>query len=130
VYRHKKAGTGVGARARNVALDNGRLPQHLLFVEQLNKNRAVGTIDIVVCNNGELHYECFWGQASNNSNWLGIFGLDIYEWKDLGKTSLDPMKGCVGFYQHLSPNPPSNATRAALIVAQSSNSEPPNPFGS
>jgi hypothetical protein len=114
----------------NVALDTGRLRQHLLFVEQLKRNRAAGTIDSVVCNNGKLRYECFWGQASNNSNWLCIFGLDIYHWKDLGKTSLGAMKGCVGFYQHLSPSPPGNATRSSQIVAQSSNSEPLDPFGS
>jgi hypothetical protein len=50
-----------------VALDQGRMRQHLLFAEQIKRNRAVGSTDTVVCNNGKLRYECFWGQATHHS---------------------------------------------------------------
>jgi hypothetical protein len=27
-----------------------------------------------------------------------VFALDIYDWKDLGRTSVLPARGCAGFY--------------------------------
>jgi hypothetical protein len=110
-----------------VKLDNGR-KQHLLFVEKLKTNRAFGNIDRLVSNNGKLVYECVWEQATNG-NWICMFALDIYDWKDLGRRSTGVAKGCVGFYQHLAAIPPTVASVATALVAASTNLEPLDPFG-
>jgi hypothetical protein len=41
------------------------------------------------------------------------FALDIYDWKDLGRTSVLPARGCAGFYITPTHAVPANATRAA-----------------
>jgi hypothetical protein len=112
-----------------VGVDSGRIQQHRLFVETIKHNRALGVIDQIVANNGKLRYECVWQQASNNRNWLCIFGFDIYNWADLGRTALAPQKGCVGFYQYLLSDAPAIATRATIVRSTSTNAEPLDPFG-
>jgi hypothetical protein len=36
--------------------------------------------------------------ADNSGPWMCVFALDIYDWKDLGRTSVLPARGCAGFY--------------------------------
>jgi hypothetical protein len=111
-----------------VGLDRGIMKQHRLFVEVLKESRELGKIDCVVANNGKFRYECVWEQATNK-NWVCTFALDIYDWKDLGRTPLGPKKGCVGFYQYLVSAPPLEATRRSLIKSTATNLEPLDPFG-
>jgi hypothetical protein len=111
-----------------VGLDPGRITQHRLFVEVLKESRGLGNIDRVVANNGKFRYECVWDQATNK-NWMCMFALDIYDWKDLGRTSLGPKKGCVGFYQYLLPDPPAKATKRSPLKSTATNLEPLDPFG-
>jgi hypothetical protein len=110
-----------------VKLDTGR-KQHLLFVEKLKTNRAFENIDRLVANNGKLVYECVWEQATNG-NWICMFALDIYDWKNLGRQATGVAKGCVGFYQHLAAIPPVEASLATKFIAAASNLEPLDPFG-
>jgi hypothetical protein len=112
-----------------VGVDSGRMRQHRQFVETIKHNRALGVIDQIVANNGKLKYECVWEQASNTRNWLCIFGLDIYNWADLGRTALAPKKGCVGFYQYLLSDAPATATKATIVRSTSTNADPLDPFG-
>ena len=71
------------------------MPQHALIVESIKRNRAFGNIDRIVCNNGKLRYDCVWGEADDHSQWICMFGLDIYDWKDLGShTDAIPARGC------------------------------------
>jgi len=44
--------------------------------------------------------------------WLCIFALDIYDWKDLGRTRGLPARGCAGFYITPAQTVPATATKA------------------
>jgi hypothetical protein len=88
------------------------LVQHRLFVQTIKANRARGNLDHIVCNKGKLTYECVWQQADNGGPWMCVFALDIYDWKDLGQTSVLPVRGCAGFYVTPARTVPANATRA------------------
>src|SRR5262249_736187 len=96
--------------------------QHPLFVETVKSNRARGNLDRISCNKGKLTYECVWHQADNGGPWLCIFALDIYDWKDLGRTPLGPGRGCAGFYVKPSGSVPVAATKAvksSIIISTS-----------
>jgi hypothetical protein len=115
---------GVGIRGSLVTpfpkarIVNGRpafaplLPQHLLFVQTIKSNRTRANLDRIICNKGKLTYECVWQQADKGGPWMCIFALDIYDWKDLGRTGVLPARGCAGFYVTPARTAPANATRA------------------
>jgi len=89
--------------------------QHQHFVETIRSNRSRSNLDRISCNKGKLTYECVWQQADNNGPWMCIFALDIYDWKDLGRTGVLPARGCAGFYitpTRTIPTIPTNATKA------------------
>ena len=86
--------------------------QHPLFVEAIKYNRRRENLDRISCNKGKLTYECVWQQADNDGPWMCIFALDIYDWKDLGRTPGQPARGCAGFYTTPAKTVPVNATRA------------------
>ena len=102
------------ARAQSVG---GRLlidplrPQHQHFVNTIKQNRARQNLDRIRCNKGKVIYECLWAQADHGGPWLCIFALDIYDWKDLGRTPMLPARGCAGFYTLPSKDVPANATK-------------------
>jgi hypothetical protein len=116
--------SGIGIRGSLVTpfpkarIVNGRpvfaplLAQHPLFVQTIKSNRVRGNLDRIVCNKGKLIYECVWQQADNGGPWMCIFALDIYDWKDLGRTSALPARGCAGFYIMRAQTVPANATKA------------------
>jgi hypothetical protein len=87
-------------------------PQHQLFVETIKSNRLRGNLDCIRCNKGKLTYECVWQQADNGGPWMCIFALDIYDWKDLGRTGVMPARGCAGFYITPARTVPAHATKA------------------
>jgi hypothetical protein len=86
--------------------------QHAHFVETIKSNRAQDNLDRISCNKGKLTYECVWQQADNNGPWMCVFALDIYDWKDLGRTPGQPARGCAGFYIMPAQTVPASATRA------------------
>lgn len=88
------------------------LVQHSLFVQTIKSNRLRGNLDRIECNKGKMTYECVWQQADNNGPWMCIFALDIYDWKDLGRTGALPARGCAGFYLTPTRSVPANATKA------------------
>jgi hypothetical protein len=117
-------------------LVNGRhvvvpLPQqHLLFVETIKRNRMTNALDRIRANKGKLTYECVWGQSDNKGPWLCIFALNIYNWKDLGRTPYNPARGCAGFYVMQSGSVPATATQVSSSRILIPNTDPFDPFAS
>jgi hypothetical protein len=110
-----------------LALDRVK-PQHLIFVQTIKDNRARLNIDRVHCNKGNVRYECVWVQSDNNGPWMCFFALDVYDWKDLGKTRLEAARGCAGHYLLPSGIVPSNAARGAIHRVKVPNYDPLDPF--
>jgi hypothetical protein len=92
-------------------------PQHEVFVEAIKANRARGNLDGIRCNNNRLVYESIWVMA-DNGQWFCIFALDVYAWKDLGRTHL-PNTGCAGCYFLPEGTRPANSTveiRSKILI--------------
>jgi hypothetical protein len=126
--------SGVGIRGSLVTpfprarLANGRATldplrvQHELFVQTIKSNRARGNLDRIVSNKDKLTYECVWQQADNGGPWMCIFALDIYDWKDLGRSRVMPARGCAGFYitpTHALPASATKAVQSSIIIPSS-----------
>ncbi|MDJ0708922.1 MAG: hypothetical protein QNJ14_00960 [Woeseiaceae bacterium] len=85
--------------------------QDLIAVDVVKTNRAFGNLDSIVAYNRKLRYECVWCQADDGVRWLCCFGLDIYDWKDLGMHSEEiPARGCSGIYSQNDLTVPEGAT--------------------
>jgi hypothetical protein len=99
-----------------------------LFVATLKKNRKAGKIDRISCFNDKCLYECVWEQMDDGS-WACIFGLNIYDWKNLGDTS-QPRRGCVGYYMPAK-GLPVGATKGIVRKLETPicNFDPLDPFG-
>ncbi len=104
------------------------LPQHLAFVQVIKDNRATNNLDRIHCNKGNLTYECVWNQADNNGPWMCFFALDVYDWKDLGKTQDQDARGCAGFYVIPSGLAPATATLGIFEKDIASNVDALDPF--
>lgn len=74
------------------------LTQHQKYVATVKSNRFRRNLDLIHCNKGKLRYECVWDRADNADLWMCIFALDVCDWKDLGRASGQPARGCAGFY--------------------------------
>jgi hypothetical protein len=99
-----------------------------LFVETLKKNRKAGKIDRISCFNDKCLYECVWEQMDDGT-WACIFGLNIYDWKNLGDAS-QPRRGCVGFYMPLKGLPVGATTGIVRkLEIPIYNFDPLDPFG-
>jgi len=118
-------------RARNI---NGPLaieplrPQHQLFVQTIKQNRARMNLDRIKCNKGTVVYECVWCRSNNDGPWLCIYALDVYDWKDLGRTNYFPARGCAGVYVLPSGNVPTDATRGTTSPIIVPTIDPLDPF--
>jgi hypothetical protein len=88
------------------------LQQHLLAIAAIKRNRASDNLDVLAAYNGKLRYECVWCQADGGEAWICAFGLDIYDWKDLGShTNGIPARGCAGIYALADRSVPETASR-------------------
>jgi hypothetical protein len=65
------------------------------FVEALKRNRTTKTLDRILCRNAKCRYECVWTRADNGT-WICIYGLDLYDWMQLGDIHNFELRGCVG----------------------------------
>lgn len=104
-------------------------PQHTHFVRVIKDNRALQNLDRIVSNRARLTYECVWARSDNEGPWMCIFGLDLYEWKDLGATEGFPARGCAGFYVTASGQLPPMATVANTTAHDVHYTDPLDPFG-
>lgn len=102
-------------------------PQHFLFTDILKRNRKVGRVDVIEAFNGRLRYECTWPNFDDGRPFC-CFGLDIYGWKELGNTGLQPARNCVGFYFAPKDGVPSCATRATSLAIPTRNWDLLDPF--
>jgi hypothetical protein len=96
-----------------------RIQQHKIIVETIVVSRHRNNLDRISCNKGKLIYECVWQQADNAGPWMCFFALDVYDWKDLGRTDVLPARGCAGFYVTPAPSVPANATigvKSSIII--------------
>ena len=84
--------------------------QHGRIVHTIKLNRFKGNLDLVHTNRGKFRYECVWVQA-DSGEWMCMFAIDLYDWKDLGRTDGVPARGCAGFYRFASDRIPDLATR-------------------
>jgi hypothetical protein len=83
------------------------------IVEVIKFNRAHKNLDTIVSNNGKMRYECVWMRPPTEPWWC-FFALDIYDWKDLGASGIQPPKGCVGNYCLFDGTTPKGATESVL----------------
>jgi hypothetical protein len=113
-------------KGSSISIDRLR-PQHLNFVRAIKENRAKLNVDRILSNNRKCLYECVWYQDDAKLTWLCIFALNIYDWKDLGETGVEPSRGCAGAY--VLAVPPLNATRGVGSPIVLPNLEPLDPFG-
>lgn len=75
------------------------LQQHVLAVDTIKRNRVAENLDTVTANRGKLRYECVWCEGDTGSEWVCLFALDIYDWRDLGSNTAEiPSRGGVGMY--------------------------------
>jgi hypothetical protein len=106
-------------------------PQHQKFVQTLHQNRAKGTLDRITCNKEMVVYESVWCQGSlpgGSQPWLCIFGLDVCDWKDLGRTGFLPARGCAGFYVLPDQAVPAGATKGTISSIVTPMTDPLDPF--
>jgi hypothetical protein len=97
------------------------------FVKELKRNRATGTLDRIVCRNSKCRYECVWSQADNGT-WMCIYGLDLYQWIDLGDTTNFEPRGCVGSYIRSGGGIPAVGTRTTRLEFPVANRACLDPF--
>jgi hypothetical protein len=87
--------------SRDVAFVSGLMAQRVPFiVAELGRDAE-----------GKVVYECVWCQADNDGPWICMYALDVYDWKDLGRTAGLPARGCAGFYILPLGEVPTNASR-------------------
>lgn len=99
------------------------------FVKELKRNRATQTLDRVVTRQGHCRYECVWTQA-DRGEWLCVWALDIYDWRQLGDISHFEAQGCVGCYRPTDLRVPAGATCATRLHFNVVSRERFDPFGS
>jgi hypothetical protein len=85
------------------------------FVDELKRNRLVQNLDRIVSRNDKCRYECVWSQP-DDGHWNCIYGLDIYNWIDLGDIKNFPARGCVGLYRRPSGGAPGIASTATRLI--------------
>ena len=98
------------------------------FVKELKRNQATGNLDRIVCRNEKCRYECVWSQADDGT-WICVYGLDLYEWINLGDTSAFEPRGCVGSYLRSGGGVPVGATCTTRLEFPVANRTRLDPFG-
>src|SRR5262249_53084412 len=75
-------------------------------------------------------------QARAEGRWSGgdwatsgfVFAFNLYDWKDLGRTAGQPVRGCAGFYWRKDCLPPATATRRRGTASVIRNLDQLDPF--
>ena len=103
------------------------LPQHPMIVQHLKKAHMAGTVDTVRVRNETCRYECTWGLSDDGEAWVCLFGLQLYDWSQIGDKSVAEERGCVGIYAPArgKPGAASEITKLELAVP---NLRPLHPF--
>lgn len=115
-------------KSRHAAVEPMKEPQHRIIVQTIKTNRAKRNLDLVHTHDAKLRYEAVWVQ-SDQGIWMCFFGLDIYDWIDLGDAGIDQRRGCAGCYALSGGSYPVSATRATPTSIIVPNRHPLDPFG-
>lgn len=99
------------------------------LVDVLKRNRAVGSLDSVVCYNERCRYECVWVQA-DGGQWICIWALDVYGWIRLGDGQHFEPRGCFGLYRRPDGGTPKGAAEGTSLAFAVANQQSLDPFGS
>lgn len=97
------------------------------FVEELKRNRAVRALDQIISRNGKCRYECVWSQL-DDGRWICVYGLDLYDWIELGDINNFTPRGCVGCYQRPTAGVPARASTATRLIFDWKSASPYDPF--
>jgi hypothetical protein len=119
--------TTASRKQHGIVFDPPRTPQHRMFVEVIKTNRAVGNLDRIQSNNKNVTNECGWDQT-DGGQWMCIFALDLYGWKDLGDIENFQARGCVGMYTIPTAFALSLATKAKRLSLTLPNYDVLDPF--
>lgn len=104
--------------------------QHALAVSVIKYNRIASNLDLIEANNGKLRYQCAWCATDDGKRWFCMFGLDIYDWKDLGSHTAEiPARGCAGMYALSDYSRPEGSTVGKMPAIESPNVDVLDPFG-
>jgi hypothetical protein len=98
------------------------------LVQELRRNRTTGTLDSIVCRNGQCRYDCVWSQDDRGPR-ICIWALDLYGWKELGDVTHFEPRGCIGVYRPKNGQIPSTATLGTRLEFAVENAERLDPFG-
>jgi hypothetical protein len=104
-----------------------REPQHRTLVATIKQERAGENLDGVRCNKGKFAYDCVW-ERFDGGEWFCAFGVDLYDWADLGEQRHFAKRGCAGFYVLPSRNAPPTSARATGRVTDFANASALDPF--
>lgn len=106
------------------------LPQHRVIVSTIKTNRVYYNLDTITSNNRKLKYECVWVRSDDRRAWICCLALNIYDWKDLGSTPIQPSQGCAGLYVLPSADVPPHASKAIQSRIVIPNLDPLDAFAS
>jgi hypothetical protein len=84
--------------------------QFFKFSEFLQKSHVAGATDRVEAYNGKCLFKCAWSKDDSGRAWIGIFGLDIYNWVRIAGDSPTGKRGCIGAYFFSKPSGASIGT--------------------
>lgn len=98
------------------------------LVEEVKRNRATNSLDIIECRNGKCRYECVWAQADSGRR-VCIWALDVYGWRDLGDSFHFAPRGCVGIYWQNDGHVPASATLGTKLDFDVPNADQLDAFG-
>ena len=115
------------AETRDVA-EYTFLPQHEILCELLKNNRKIENVDRIHAYNGKFRFEAVWGTSDDNSRSFAAFGIDIYDWHQLGSKVLGRPQGCVGTYRIDGDGIPDGASTATRVELPFKYEQVLNPF--
>jgi len=104
------------------------LPQHKILCKLLKDNCKIQNVDRIHAYNGKFRFEAVWATADDNRTSFAAFGIDIYNWHQLGDAVLGRPQGCLGTYRIDGDAIPDGASTAKEMELPFKYSEPLNPF--
>jgi len=99
---------------------------HPVFVREIRKNRAAGTLNRIVAYNGRLQFECVWSGLDDGRP-MCLWALDIYAWSLLADVNNFVARSCVGWYLAVNGVPEAGA-RATRLEFPVESTDPLNAF--
>ena len=103
-------------------------PQHEMLCKLLKDNRKIENVDRIHVYNGKFRFEVVWATTDDGCTNFAAFGIDIYNWHQLGDRVLGRPQGCVGTYRIDGNAIPDGASIVTRMELPFHYGEPLNPF--